>query len=137
MFYIVEPEYPRTSRIVAQAAHQGGPVLLYCLTRPENYPKIGNWSILYCLDGVFVVGIFMRWEGREPFHIQSAASLLCLNFAKVSSTKDFRSRQTWQGILCLSAVTSHYSHNSVPKYKDSLYRIFIFKISLNFGREWY
>ena len=50
----------------------------------------------------FVIGIIVRWEGREPFPSDAittlgnnkAASLQLLSFAKVSSTKDLLNRQT-------------------------------------------
>ena len=32
-----------------------------------NFLKIGNWYVFVLHGWRFVFGIFMRWEGREPF----------------------------------------------------------------------
>ena len=43
---------PRISHISAYAAYQGGLVVSYSPGRPVITPKIGHWSVSYCLDGV-------------------------------------------------------------------------------------
>ena len=59
-------------------------------------PKIGNWSVFVLFGWLFVFGMIMRWDGREPtlsdavttLGNNKAASLLPLRFTKVSSAKD-------------------------------------------------
>ena len=90
--------------------------------KAENYLKIDNWSVFVLSRWRFVVGIIMRWEGREPFSsrchghsgINKAASLLLLSFAKVSNTKDLLNTQPCQGILCVSAESPNKWRRRCP-----------------------
>ena len=73
-----------------------------------NYPNIGNQSVFVLFGWRFVIGIIMSWEGRESPSFQMSSrlwekiklllSLLLVNFAQMSSTKDLLNRQTCQGM---------------------------------------
>ena len=45
--------------------------MLWCgLGRPEITSEIDNWSVFVLLGWRFVLGIIMKWDGREPYIVR-------------------------------------------------------------------